>query len=206
MYAVADRYIRLYDKRFINLFGQLTATLHIDELNVLNSVQTLYAELDRLTRQALLLIAEESYDKCVEQHVGLSGETEIDELFLIELLIAYNPVTKYMFTNEVDRKRARLAEAILSDLNTADKEVKQALKLWSGMFAQYAITVTDEAALKAYKDSGYTHVLWVSMLDDRRCEVCEERDGAVYPIDDVPPKPHWGCRCQLLPWPDKEPV
>ena len=31
------------------------------------------------------------------------------------------------------------------------------------------------------------------------CEYCEPRDGKVYPVIAVPPKPHLNCRCRLIP-------
>ena len=79
-------------------------------------------------------------------------------------------------------------------------EVDSALRYWSAMTTQYAIITTDAATKRAYMDSGVSDVMWVSVKDDKRCKVCKSRDGKIYPIEDVPPKPHIGCRCYLIPY------
>ena len=56
-----------------------------------------------------------------------------------------------------------------------------------------------EALVAAMAADGVDEVEWVSRADASRCLVCKRRHGTVYPIDGVPPKPHIGCRCYLIP-------
>ena len=114
------------------------------------------------------------------------------------LLSEYDPVTRYVYTHEVERKRMRLAEAYIAS-NGDSREVKKALRLWSNMIRQYSIAITDEALLLTYKKAGVEYVKWITEEDERRCGQCAERHGKVYRIDNVPPKPHMGCRCYFEP-------
>lgn len=109
-----------------------------------------------------------------------------------------NDITHYTYNNEVDRKRERTTEAVNSSTDKK-KEFHRGLVYWSQMSSEYADIVTDEATLEAFRDSGVKKVRWVTEQDDRVCKVCGPRDGKVYPIDKVPPQPHWGCRCRLEP-------
>ena len=167
--------------------------MKFDELNVLSVCKALYADLDRDNRRAYLELAIKKYLES-EPH----GNDMPDEDWLDEFLMEYDPVTKYVYTNEVERKRDRLAEAV--NASTAKvKEFNRGLGYWVQMTAHYADSTSDTATIKAFKDAGIEKVKWNSQDDDKVCEVCNERDGAVYLIDNVPPKPHWGCRCFLTP-------
>ena len=48
---------------------------------------------------------------------------------------------------------------------------------------------------------------WMAILDDRVCEICEDRDGAFIPkaaAEDEWPPAHWSCRCVANPvWDDE---
>lgn len=62
------------------------------------------------------------------------------------------------------------------------------------------IDITDKAVEQAYLDNDVEKVVWVTIKDERRCVECRKRDGKIYDIAKVPPKPHLGCRCYLLPY------
>lgn len=113
---------------------------------------------------------------------------------MLDFLEEYDPVTKYVYKNEVERKRDRLAEAV--NASTAKMtEFNRALGYWMQMTAQYADSVSDAATIKAFKDSGVKKVRWNAQKDGKVCIECLKRDGKIYPIDSIPKKPHWGCRC-----------
>lgn len=105
----------------------------------------------------------------------------------------------YVYMHEIERKCARFAESILASDNRA-REVETALRYWSNMVTQYAIDITDKAVEQAYLDNDVEKVVWVTIKDERRCVECRKRDGKIYDIAKVPPKPHLGCRCYLLPY------
>ena len=67
------------------------------------------------------------------------------------------------------------------------------------MTYQYADDVTDSARIKAFTDAGVEQVQWHTAGDEKVCQVCRERNGEIYPIDNIPDKPHRKCRCWLAP-------
>lgn len=197
MYEYTDVIIRYLNKRFIEVFHRLKSLVSFDELNVLQSTQLIYDELLTITEEKLLALAVYYYNSTVK-----NAKTQIDRDWLYLLLNDYDPITKYVFMHEVERKRARLVESMVATKNPG--EIDTALRYWSAMVTQYAIEVTDAAVKQAYIDDGVELVVWVTILDDRRCKECEKREGKVYDIKDVPPKPHIGCRCYIVPWFEEE--
>lgn len=193
MYEFTDQIISIFNKNLIEIFSHLKTLHSFDEIHTLQYVRSVYAEADDFVRQYLLILAEYVYKEHSDE-----DKTNINGLWLFEILNAYDPVTKYVYVNEVERKRARLFESLVASENPS-AEIDTALRLFSAMARQYALTVTDKAALQAYTDNGETKLQWVTTPDDRRCKVCAERDGKIYDIRNIPPKPHIGCRCILVP-------
>jgi SPP1 gp7 family putative phage head morphogenesis protein len=212
-YAATDKAIDLLNRKSIRRFqaAQSKANLlDFDEANVMRSIRELYALLDADARKAFLELAQLEYERA-EPH----GKDTPGEDWLEDYLLEYSPVTKYVYAHEVDRKRAYLTEAVIasntkrmaaaskqqkrSNVSDGKKEFRKALSRWSNMTAQYAIEVTDAVALKAYQDAGVKKVRWVTQHDNRVCDECRARDGKIYPVDQVPPKAHWGDRCYVEP-------
>ena len=194
MYEYTDKIISTMNKRFIRIMDRLKRRLaSIDEISALltESEQTI-AELDYITRNMLLKAAKKAY-----KDNGGRLDT-IDEMWLNAYLNGLSPVTKYSYTNEVDRKRSRFFETLAAS-DKDPKELKTALRLWSHMAGEYALEVTDLAVLQAYMENGVEKVRWITEMDGRECSECASRDDMIYLIHNVPPKPHWGCRCILVP-------
>jgi len=194
MYDYTDKVILYMKKRFIRLFNQFKSRVSFDELNVLQSARSLYEEMEKIVEESFLLIAKRAY----ADNGGEFTDT-ITALWLLELLEEYDPVTKYVYLHEVERKCSRFAESVIASTNKA-QEINTALRYWSNMVSQYAIEVTDRAALQAYIDRGAEKAIWVTIKDEKRCKECRARDGKIYDIAKIPPKPHIGCRCFLLPY------
>ena len=195
-YEYADRAIKYLNKQFIRIFRKLRAMLPVlknDELNRLQSVQNAYTEADTLTRKMLLLVGKNAYTAAS----GRSGDA-ITEMWLMGLLDEPSPALKYSYINEVDRKRARLVEALIVS-TTPNKEIDTALRYWSNMVAQYCIEAVDSATILAFKDIGISKVRWNSQEDMSVCKTCASRDGCVYSINNLPSKTHIGCRCYYTP-------
>ena len=194
MYDYADKVLALLLKNFIEMFDELKVNFFLDELYVFEKVNSLYKELDELSQMWLTNIAAKAY-----KDAGGEDNSFITRQWLTEnILEEYDRVTKYVYTNEVDRKCSRLAEGLIASDNKSD-EIDRALKLWSAMISQYIITAVDVASLAAHKSLGVKEVVWKNIKDGKQCKVCMSRDGKVYPLDEVPPKPHIGCRCYLVP-------
>lgn len=159
----------------------------------METVRGLYGNLVADNQEIFMELAGESYQQA-EPH----GEDVPSVAWLLALLLAYDPITKYVYTHEVERKRARLAEALISvgkAQRKQNEEWRRALSLWSQQTAQYADIVTDAAVIKAFMDAGITKVRWITQEDEKVCKTCREMNGKVYPITELPDKPHWRCRC-----------
>ena len=192
MYEYADKVILFMRKRYIEIFNKYRSSLKIDELNVLNGSAKMYEELERVAEKGLLKIARRYYR-------GFGGKkNDIDRDWLLDFLEDYEPTVKYVYLHEVDRKRARFAEELIATANKSEA-FRTAMRYWNDMVTQFAILTADKAALTAFKDSGVKKVKWYTVPDERRCDTCGELHGKVFSIDKVPPKPHWRCRCYLIP-------
>lgn len=165
--------------------------LKFDELSVIEIMKTLYSDLAADNQRVFLELAQEQYSSS-KPH----GDKKPDMDWLLLLMSDYDPVTKYVYQNEIDRKRDRTTEAVNASTAKAT-EFHRGLSYWAQMTSQYADIVTDKATVKAFEDAGVKKVRWNTQQDGHVCEVCKERDKKIYPIGKIPQKPHWGCRCWL---------
>lgn len=191
-YALTDKAIELLNKKATKRFEDAkdeAAQLGFDELNVVQITRRLYDQLEADNRQVYLELAQERYQEA-EPH----GEEPPDLAWLLALLAAYNAVTKVIYDNDVDRKRQYTAEGINSSTAKVT-EFRRGLHYWADLTSNYADIATDESTLKAYRDAGVKRVRWVTAGDEKVCETCRERNGKVYSINSIPPKPHKHCRC-----------
>lgn len=195
-YETTDKAIELLNRRATKRFEDAkdkAAKDEFDELSVLSVTRELYDQLEADNRQVYLELAQERYQEA-EPH----GEEPPDLVWLLALLAAYNAVTKYQYTNEVERKRQYTTEGINSSTAKVT-EFRRGLHYWADLTSTYADIVTDESTLKAYRDAGVRRVRWVTAGDEKVCETCRERNGKVYSINSIPPKPHRRCRCVYEP-------
>lgn len=190
-------------------FNRLSV-MGFDELNVLRTKKLTKEIYDRLlsrNRKVYLEGAAFAYRfaRKAAKDKGFQGEErDIDDMWVYDYLQSYNPVTRYIYLQEADRRRMRLNESILTDRefeSRADlqRDLRRSAAYWWQQTTQYGIGVCDKAMLDAYKDSGVQKVMWRTMEDGKVCEACDELDGVIFDIQRVPPKQHYGCRCILLP-------
>ena len=195
-YRLADQAVNLLNRRATKRFENAkdeAAQDGFDELSVLSITRTLYDNLSADNKEIFLELAQERYQEA-EPH----GEKPPDLAWLLAFLAAYNAVTKVIYDNDVDRKRQYTTEGINSSTAKVT-EFRRGLHYWAGLTADYADIVTDESTLKAYRDAGVRRVRWVTAGDEKVCETCRERNGKVYSINAIPPKPHRRCRCIFQP-------
>ena len=191
----------LMSKEFQRLSGQLG----FDELNVAathDDVGAMYRRMDVAIRREYRKIARKAYKEAAEQ-VGGPREDFRSREFVDKVLRGYNPVSDFRYDREWIRKRDRLFESIVAvelGNQAMRKNLKRGLDVLANQVRQYADNVTVEARIEAFRQAGVGYVRWVSEKDDKVCAICRDRDGEVYPIDDVPDIPaHWHCRCWLEP-------
>ena len=179
-------------------FAKSRQMMAMDELNVIRSSEKLYAKLAEANLTAFLKLARARY----KDITGKEADDTISPEWLLLFLLGYNPVTEYVYENEVIRKRERFAESMISSANKL-AAIKTAMSLWMRQTGQYLVLVEDASVLEAYKSRGVKRVRWVTQKDEKLCPTCSPRNGRIYPIDKVPPKPHRNCRCYLVPVEDR---
>ena len=190
MYQKTDKVIAYLAKQYAKLFQRVTS---FDELNVIDVSHEIFDEAVILTEREVTRLVKLVYDSKRE---GGEISSEDASSLVLTLMLAYNPVTKYVYRNEMERKRSRFAEGVIAS-ETPNEEVALATRLMIATNKQFAEDATFEAAVLAYKDNGVKKVRWVTAVDDRRCTECKSRHGKIYPIDSIPPKPHRYCRCYV---------
>ena len=190
-YTKTDKTIAYLNKQYAKLFRKLTS---FDELNVIEVSHKIYSEVLKVVEKEATRLVKSVYDS-ISETSAMSAEDAY--AFVVALMMAYNPVTKYIYKNELDRKRSRFAEGVIAS-DTPMEEVELAKRLLAAMNKQFADDVTFESVIQAYRDDGVEKVRWVTALDDRRCKECKSRHGKIYEIDYVPSKPHLHCRCYVV--------
>lgn len=210
MYETADRLIALLDKKLRRYINRLDVT-GFSELNALviqRETTELIKKLLADNKEAFRKIAEDAIAEAAADIENLTGEqakrVKADDKYVDEILNQYNEITGYLYYPEADRKRARLSEALIVALMLLDRSkyhdnLRKFANLWHTQTVQYEITITDETRVDIFDRNGIKKVKWNAEHDEKTCKVCRERDGHIYPIDKVPAKPHYNCRCWLTP-------
>ena len=210
MYETADRLIALLDKKLRRYINRLDVTgfSELNALTIQNETTELIKKLLKDNEEAFKKIAEDAIAEAATDIENLTGEDAVlikaTSKYVDEILKQYNEITDYLYYPEADRKRARLSEALIVAVMLRDREkyhynLRKFASLWHTQTVQYEITVTDETRTDVFKKNGIRKVKWNAEHDDRTCKECRERDGMIYPIDSVPAKPHYNCRCWLTP-------
>lgn len=203
VYGACDKAIKAMNRTIVEEFGRLKMS-RWDEIHVIRTVAAVYNNSQKRARKRYYEVAFEGYLLYLvmlgEEHkkAHQMAEKAITEEWVDEILAEVDPVTMYRFDTETERKAYRLAEA-LEVSPERNREIDKAMKEWSRQIGQYAINVTDYAGMQALKDYGVEEVEWVTAEDERVCGKCKAYDGMVFSIDDVPVKPHYGCRCVIVP-------
>ena len=202
MYKLLDKLLAVEMKRIRASFNQL-GSMGFDELNVVNTrkaTQKMYDAFLKDNEAIYLRVAKDAYNRATEG----GKKTEIDREWLVGVLTGYNLVTGYLYNREADRKRLRLNEQILTareygNVELFQSSLRRSANLWWTQTSQYGISVVDEATIKGFKDMGIQRVQWIAADDEKTCPTCGARDNKFYKINKIPPKPHYGCRCYVVP-------
>lgn len=205
-YALADLKIDELNKLTIGRFDAVKRRLRkkrdgiaYSPMAVNEYIGSLYRQLDMDARREFLELAEEQYE-AIATDLGVEELDEgFEDLFLENILSTPDPITKYVYDAEVFRKRDRAIESVNATTGVTKKqaELDKAMRLWSQGVQQYVDNVAYEAAIKAFKDAGVKYVKWIAQDDDRVCAECEKRNGKIYPINRLPIRPHYRCRCYI---------
>ena len=202
-YRLAEEAAAKITKRLHKEFRQNRLAL-FDETNLLRikrHITGLYEKSEKIIKNEFLAILNPLYQEIYDEALALGFDgkpEELDEGWIEEFFEEYNPVTKYVFKNEMVRKKSRLFESVVASTDRLGS-YKTAENLLKRQVAQYAIELEDAVTKVAFKAAGVEKVQWVTEHDHRTCGVCSELDGAVFPLEEAPPKQHYQCRCYLIP-------
>ena len=209
MYDYLEDLFPNVEKEIKKLFNRYTSVAKFDELNALSKkTRELYLTLEEVNVRFYLKLAQSAYDKAFKQGLELKKDKKKLESYrreltkswlLLNVFSVYNSVTGYVYKNEVDRKRARFYEMLVATAKVSPS-IKTASRYWTQQTLEYAISVVDTATLQGFKDAEITHVMRKSMKDARVCAKCRELNDKVYPINKIPPKTHYNCRCYYVPY------
>jgi SPP1 gp7 family putative phage head morphogenesis protein len=176
-----------------------------DEMNIVGikkHVHKLYKDVYKIVKNEFLKVINPLYEEIYDEAVALGFEgdlRDLDETWIEEFFDEYNPVTKYVFNNEIGRKESRLFEALVSSTLEKTQSYKTAENLLIRQIKQYAIDLDDTVSKVVYKDLGVEKVMWNAEDDHKTCGDCNELDGQIFKLNDAPPKQHYQCRCWLTP-------
>ena len=193
------------NRKAIKLVEQIKDELRavkFDGLEVIRAITTLYMKLDNMNREYFKELYISRYAQVYFRKRKRYPEDtiyEMAEMYLIELLAYPNETTKYIYETETLRKRDRAIENINATKNNADKEkeIDKALRYWAMQTGYYADIVCEDANIQALKDNDVKQVMWFSENDFKVCAVCEDLDGEIFTINNIPPPPHPHCRCHV---------
>ena len=215
MYRTADKLLEQLKKLIRREFNRL-GIIGFDELNafrVTKETTDLFIRLMAENMKRYLLAAQKASTDAKARVIAVGySDREItipDEVWVMAFLASYNFVSGYLYEQEAERKRLRLAEQIMTAKEYQSRtqyndSIRRSANLWWTQTLHYMLDVVDSATLWAYEQMGVEKVEWHTNIDGRECKVCRERHLKVYPIKDVPPKAHRNCRCRLMPVPNKK--
>lgn len=202
-FEYADKAIKQMNRVNLRSFGKLKQ-LKFDELNVVGAVDDTYDASIRIAKKRYKEIAIRAFIEAMilcgydRKRAEREAEDSITEDWLLDMMEEYDPVTLYQFLPEAERKKQRLVEALIAAKNKG-KEIDKALRLWTLQIAHYADKSVVDGTIDGYKEAGVEKVKWIAVDDEKTCPECRKLDGKIFPIDKVPPRLHYHCRCELQP-------
>ena len=104
-----------------------------DEMNVVGvrkHIKKLYKKSYEIIKTEFSAILNPLYEEIYDEAIALGFDGDLrnlDEAWIEEFFDEYNPVTKYVFSNEIGRKESYLFEALISDIDTRPRSYAKAV-------------------------------------------------------------------------------
>lgn len=184
-------------------FNRLTLA-GFDQLNVIRTAELtaqIYQKIDRFCRKHYEEICEWVYEWVYVQYGKDSPDKDWTKV-VDRWLKGYDPVTRYVYGSELERKRLRLNEGILTAREYADRKMlTEAVRTAAGLILtqgmQYGLDLIGEMQEQAYQEADpESELLYHACDDNRTCDDCRECDGKIYKASEAPRIPqHYRCRC-----------
>lgn len=176
-----------------------------DELNIVGvrkHIKKLYKKIRTTIQEEFVSIFQMLCQEVADEAraLGYDGDIrDLDEGWVEEFFEEYSPVTKYVFSNEIDRKESYLFEAVIASPETKHQSYQKAEKYLINQIRQGGIEFDDAVAKTVYTALGVKKVRWIAEDDYKTCSVCRELDNQIFDLDKAPHKQHHNCRCYLVP-------
>lgn len=196
MYEYIDENVERLKKQTQTAFNNFRLSLlKFDELNVMQVKTETESLFTKLKRQS------DRFYTGLLNHLAESMGFEEDKYDLDELLETYSGTLLYSFSTEMERKRERLFETMVAIDDMSDPEIlsqqKKNIRNWNTQVEEFGVDIERNIFLSELRDSGIRKVQWMTAEDERVCTDCSDLNGIVFDIDNVPRRPHIGCRCWL---------
>lgn len=196
MYEYIDENVERLNKQTQTAFNNFRLSLlKFDELNVMQVKTETESLFTKLKRQS------DRFYTGLLNHLAESMGFEEDKYDLDELLETYSGTLLYSFSTEMERKRERLFETMVAIDDMSDPEIlsqqKKNIRNWNTQVEEFGVDIERNIFLSELRDSGIRKVQWMTAEDERVCTDCSDLNGIVFDIDNVPRRPHIGCRCWL---------
>lgn len=196
MYEYIDENVERLKKQTQTAFNNFRLSLlKFDELNVMQVKTETESLFTKLKRQS------DRFYTGLLNHLAESMGFEEDKYDLDELLETYSGTLLYSFSTEMERKRERLFETMVAIDDMSDPDIlsqqKKNIRNWNTQVEEFGVDIERNIFLSELRDSGIRKVQWMTAEDERVCTDCSDLNGIVFDIDNVPRRPHIGCRCWL---------
>lgn len=196
MYEYIDKSIESLKKRTQLIFNNSRLELlKSDELNLLQVKKETNRLYKKLRKGSEKFLEELLHDLSDRLHFNK------DEFPLEYFLEAISPVLLYSFNTEAERKKSRHFETIvaINDMNAPKvlEEQKKEMRYWNTQVEETAVDIEREVFVHVAKKRGVKKVQWITREDGKVCECCIDLNGKVFGINNIPHRPHIGCRCWL---------
>ena len=205
MYEYIDKNLEKYRKQIQRLFNnsrlRISARYSPETLEKVSTaeIKKLLKKLKQKDHDFFWLML--FYILALPEDADLEYELRELDFDFSAFLASYNATTRYVYKNETQRKSARYNEGIIALNNPSGDDTYQLMKdnirYWVKQCEEISVDMEREVVIKQAEKAGYKKMRWNAVGDERTCKKCRKLNGQIFDIADIPPRPHYGCRCIL---------
>lgn len=205
LYRPYEAYAATLKRKIKQEFNRLILA-GFDELNVIrvqSITESIWKRVDRFNRDAYAEMCEWTYEWVYVQYGDKPPHKDWTKV-VDDWLRGYDPVTKYIYDRELERKRLRLNEGVLTTRETQDRPgltdvVRTAANLLLTQSLQYGLDLIGETELEAFQEAAEDEdalIRYNACNDSKTCNECWKLNGKVFTVSEAPHIPqHYRCRC-----------
>lgn len=205
MYEYIDKNLEKYRKQIQRLFNnsrlRISARYSPETLEKVSTeeIKKLLKKLKQKDHDFFWLML--FYVLALPEDADLEYELRELDFDFSAFLASYNATTRYVYKNETQRKSARYNEGIIALNNPSGDDTYQLMKdnirYWVKQCEEISVDMEREVVIKQAEKAGYKKMRWDAVGDEKTCKECRKLNGQIFDIADIPPRPHYGCRCIL---------